>query len=262
MLRLTLSILLWFALALPASAIFHLRQAQPEGQAPAATTTRPAPGVRERVQERREGTQERAQQQRQETRQQAQEQREGVRREFQERLEQLRTERAQRVEAERAQLRERLQRVRDQKKREAVERIDRRLAELNERMLDHFKEVLTRLEGVLERIRTRAARAQERGLDASSVNTAITQAEEKIASARSAIEAQAAKTYAITVNTEGTLRRDVGQTRQALHNDLKVARESVFVARDAVHRAAVTLAQIPRVDEPEPAPAPTATTTP
>ena len=50
---------------------------------------------------------------------------------------------------------------------------------------------------------------------------------------------------------ETTLRSDVGKTRQALREDFVVVRDKVKAVRAAVRKAAVTLAQIPWVDEVE-----------
>ena len=102
----------------------------------------------------------------------------------------------------------------------------------------------------MERIDARVAKAEERGLDVSAVKTAEEAAKRAIASAREAVRAQAGKTYTAAVNTEGTLKRDVGSARQALHADLKKVEAVVKAAREAVRKAAVALAQIPRIDEP------------
>ena len=153
------------------------------------------------------------------------------------------------IQDKREALRAQLQKVKDERKREVVERIDVRLDALNDRMLDHFSNVLDRLEDVLERIASRADKAEGRGLDVSTVRTAITDALSSITSARSAVQVQAGNTCIVTVTTENNLRVDVGKARKCLHDNLTVVREAVKAAKEAVRRAATTLAQIPRVDE-------------
>ena len=153
------------------------------------------------------------------------------------------------IQDKREALRAQLQKVKDERRREVVERIDVRLDELNARMLDHFSNVLDRLEDVLERIASRADKAEGRGLDVSTVRTAITDALSSITSARSAVQVQAGNTCIVTVTTENNLRVDVGKARKCLHDNLTVVREAVKAAKEAVRRAATTLAQIPRVDE-------------
>ena len=153
------------------------------------------------------------------------------------------------IQDKREALRAQLQKVKDERRREVVERIDVRLDELNARMLDHFSNVLDGLEDVLERIASRADKAEGRGLDVSTVRTAITDALSSITSARSAVQVQAGKTCIVTVTTENNLRVDVGKARKCLHDNLTVVREAVKAAKEAVRKAATTLAQIPRVDE-------------
>jgi DNA-binding PucR family transcriptional regulator len=149
----------------------------------------------------------------------------------------------------RERLLERLQQVKDQRKQQIVLRLDERFGKLNNTLTTHFNDVLGKLEKVLERIGTRADKAQSRGLNVSAVRTAIADAQKAIADAKTAVSAQTAKTYPITITTENKLREDVKKVRQSLFNDLRAARAAVVAARDAVHKAAVTLAQIPRVDE-------------
>ena len=173
-----------------------------------------------------------------------------------------------RIEAKRAELKVRLQRIKDERKKQVVERIDKNLDAINKRMTDHFVNALGKLEDILVRIGERTDRAQDQGIDVASVNTAIIAAQEVIKVARAAVEAQAAKTYTIVVNTETGLKSDVGKVRQALHADLRVVFEAVKKARDAVHEAARAFAKVHGRDLPTPtlsptvSPSPTPTPTP
>lgn len=209
--------------------------------------------LRQTAQEQRQDVRQAVQDKRQELQQTAREKRDAFKAEVKTKREELQT----RVKAEREQLKEKLKTIRDEKKKAAVERIDAEIARLNERMGKHFIAVLDQLGNLLGRVGTRADKAEIRGLDVSAVRTAIAAAVTAIENARTAVSAQAGKTYAVTISTEANLKPDVGKARQALQADLKGVREVIRLAHDAVRTAATTLAQISRVDEPAPAPAAT-----
>jgi hypothetical protein len=162
-----------------------------------------------------------------------------------------------RIEAKRTELQAKLQGIRDERKKAAVERIQASANKLNERMTDHFTNVLDQIDEMLHRVESRASKAEANSLDISAVTVEIANAQGAITDTREAVEAQAGKVYAVLITgSETTLRSDAGATRQALHADLTAVRDMVKAARDATRKAAVALAQIPRVDEVE------ATTTP
>ena len=142
-----------------------------------------------------------------------------------------------------------MQAVKDERKKQLVEKISNQLKELNERMMNHFSNVLEKLEKILAKIGSRADKAVANGVDVSAVRTAITAAEQVIAASREAIKVQLAKVYVPTVSTEDNLRVDVGGARQALHADLVRVRDTVVAAREAVRKVHAILAQIPKVDE-------------
>ena len=171
------------------------------------------------------------------------------REEFKQTLETKRAEVKSQVETKKTQLKEQLKKVKDERKQKAVEKINEQLQALNERRMKHFTEVLEKIEKVLVKIISRADKAEDRGLDVSAVRTALDSANAAIATSRSAIEAQSTKVYTITVNTEETLRMDVGKVRQQLEKDIASVRETVKSAHEEAKKAAVTLAQIPKVNE-------------
>lgn len=155
------------------------------------------------------------------------------------------------IEERKTALKEQLTKVKDERKKQTVLDINTRLEELNTRKLDHFSKSLDKLGEASEKITSRADKAEGRGLNVATVRVAITDALKAIEVSRLAIQAQAGKTYTITVTTENNLRADVSKVRKALHDDLSSVRETVKTAREAVRKAATTLAQIPRVDEDE-----------
>lgn len=174
------------------------------------------------------------------------------REEFRTQIEAKRQEMKAKTAKNREELKNRLKTIKDERKKQAVERIDQALNNLNEQRTQHFTNVLEKLDQIVERIISRADKVETRGLNVSAAQAEITNAKNAIASAREAIKTQTDKTYALAITTEENLKRDLGKARQALHADLIKTQEAVGGARDAVHKAATTLAQIPRVDEESP----------
>jgi len=153
------------------------------------------------------------------------------------------------IEARREELKQKLATIRDERKKQTTERIGAELQKLNERITAHFSNVLEKIENALERVNSRADKAEANNRDVRAVRTAISEAETAITDARTAASAQAGKVYTLEVTTEDALRVDVGRARQTLHTDLSAVREKVKAAHEAVRKAAVSLAQIPKVDE-------------
>ncbi len=182
--------------------------------------------------------------------------------EFKEKIENKREEVKNKIQAEREELKQNLQKIKDERKKEIVVRIADNINALNERILKHFSDVLAHLESVLGKIASRADKAAANGRDITAVQAAINDANKAITASRAAIEAQAAKTYEITVNAEDALKQDVGKARRLLHSDLVAVRETVFAAREAVKKAAQALYQISGIDSLELPEEPAATSTP
>ena len=156
------------------------------------------------------------------------------------------------IEAKKAELQAKLQGIRDERKKQTVERIFTKVNALNERVTNHFTNVLNQIDEMLNRVNSRAGKGEINGLNVSAAKIEITNAQNAITAARDAVKTQAGKVYSVqTTGNETTLKSDVGNTRHALHEDLVAAREKVKAARDAVRKAAVALAQIPRVNEVE-----------
>lgn len=170
--------------------------------------------------------------------------------EFQNQIQERRELLKQQIAEYKNQLRERLQNIQNENKRKIVENIYERINGLNEIITNHYLNVLNHLEDILERIASRAAKAETNGLDTTKVKEAITKAQEKIDKAREEVKKQAEKIYEPpTITTEQNLKLEVGQLRQQLHTDLKAVEKVVKEARTAVKEAAITLAQIPKVDQ-------------
>ena len=169
--------------------------------------------------------------------------------EFKQAVEAKRLEAKQRIETKRQELKQNLTKIKDERKKQAAEKIYNNLNELNERMMKHFVGVLDHLENVLGKIKDRTAKAEANNKDVSAVKIAISSAEQIIANSRTVVETQSKKAYDFTFNSEETLRLNAGKAKQTLHTDIEAIKNMVFDAREAVRKAAVALAQIPRVDE-------------
>lgn len=154
------------------------------------------------------------------------------------------------LERERERLRQRLNKITDERKRHITEKVVERINELNKNITNHYFAILVHLETILERIESRATKVALRGINVSEVEEAIKKAQEKIEIAREAVKEQAGKVYSLPqIDNEAALRIKVGELRQNFHQDVTKVKKLVFEAREAVRNAAVTLAQIPRVDE-------------
>ncbi len=163
---------------------------------------------------------------------------------FREEFEAKRAELKSRIEAEQASLKSRLAALKDQRKQQVVERIGSQVNDLNERTLRHLTDALGKLEKVLDRIEARTTKNEQGGMNVSAVRTAMVAAQAAIDAARVAITTQSGKVYSITVSGSDSLRADVGAVRRELHADLTKVRDAVKAARDAVHQAATTLAEL------------------
>ncbi len=153
------------------------------------------------------------------------------------------------IEAKRADLQKKIQAIKDAKKQAALQRIQNEIDRINKSRTDHYTAVTDQIEKVLNRITSRTDKAAAKGLDVSSVRTAIDAAKTAIAAARAAIATQAAKTYTLTITTQVKLRADVKATRDQIHSDLMKVQNLVKAARQAVQNAATMLAQLHGVDD-------------
>ncbi len=178
---------------------------------------------------------------------------------FKQRVEVARDEFKQKRKTQKEELKARLEKVKDERKKQTVERLDNRFTEINTKQTNHLLNTLTRLEELLGKVSSRADKAESNGQDVSAVRTAIEKAKIAIASARTALEAQLAKTYPIQgvdspeeQFTEARLKSVVAMAREALNKDLKAAKEVVRTAHKAIVEATKSLRGVPKVDE-EPA---------
>lgn len=169
--------------------------------------------------------------------------------EFAEMMSEQREKTKKRIEEKQRTLREKLQSIKEERKRTIVENIDKRLDALNEQKTSHYAKALDQMDVVLEKIEERVQRAGAQVKDVAPAVAAITNAKNKIAAARSAVVVQVGKAYVISITTDAKLKDDVTKTRDVLKADLANVFTSVKDARDAVHAAAVALAQAVKTEK-------------
>lgn len=153
------------------------------------------------------------------------------------------------MEQHREEFKNKLEGFKDERKKEIAQRVDDNLDKMNKNRTDHFSLVVDKLEKILANIELRVDKVQSASLDVTSVRANIIEAENAIASARTAIEKQAGNIYVVALTTENNLGQDLKTAREKLFNDLNVLREMIIKVRNAVHKSATTLAQIKGIDK-------------
>ncbi len=170
--------------------------------------------------------------------------------EFREALEEKKTELRERLEQKKIEIRERVQAfIADEQKQVIVERVYDQVNALNERLTGHYTEILDKLDAVLSGVLSRAGKAEAVGRDLSAVRSAVAEAQNMLVAARALVAEQAQKSYSFEISSEETLRSDVGEARNLLREDLESVKEKIREVHSAIREAAVSLAQVPNVDD-------------
>lgn len=177
---------------------------------------------------------------------------EKIREEKNKKIEEIRADSKKSVLEKREALKTGLKKVKDQKKVQIVQKTDGKLEEINNNRTDHLSDVLNQLEKNLAKINARISAAEAKGVDISSAKSASDDAAKAIISARTAVEAQAAKVYKMTITDENKLKVDVGNTVQKLQDDLKQVRIIVQSAHDSVKKTAAALAKATGFEDKKP----------
>jgi len=153
------------------------------------------------------------------------------------------------VELKKKNFKDSLTKIKDEQKRTRTENIVTNLEELNTKLTGQLSDKIDQIETVLLSIKSRMTKAEEKGLDVTSVKAQITLAEKAIADARDAIKVQAAKSYTTTITDEAKLKEEMQALRDTFKVDITLVREKVVGAHQAVRVTATTLAQIPKIDD-------------
>lgn len=137
---------------------------------------------------------------------------------------------------------QKLNTIRDAKKKERAERLNTNLNEVNKKRTEALMKFLDRVSEIFTKVQNRAANAKAAGKDTSKVDAAIAKAQADIATAKSAILAQAAKQYTATITSENALRNDMGTAMKQLQSDLGKVKDVVTQAHKSVSEAVKALA--------------------
>lgn len=125
-----------------------------------------------------------------------------------------------------AALKAKLEKFKDKKKAEVVERANTNLNQINENQTSQMLKHLDKMSALLSKLESKVG-----------ASGAYSDAKTSIASASSAVKAQAEKDYTITVTSEGKVKTDAQTVRKQLHSDLKNVRAQVIAAKQAVANA-------------------------
>lgn len=140
------------------------------------------------------------------------------------------------IELKRAELKGDLNKIKDERKKEVVENTASRITDRNTRWVSHWNEVLTRLSSILEKIEGEAA-----GLNDTSLNDAISKAKSSYSSSQMKVEAQAAKVYSPTIDTESNLGSNMRSLISTFQSDVKSVITSLNETRRLIKDAAAKL---------------------
>ncbi len=155
----------------------------------------------------------------------------------------VRAEVTERVQERKQEFEGRIQTIEDENKREIAKRVHERLFDIQKRSINHFNEVLEKLDTIVTNIATRAEKAEASGTDIESVKRAVSNAESKIEQARESVKNAFREEYSIEGSGVEALRAEFQAARNELKNDLENARNTVRNAHEATRSAAEELTQ-------------------
>lgn len=147
-------------------------------------------------------------------------------------------ERKDKVASRAAAVKEKIQAFKDKRKAQATERINENLDKVNQQKTSALLRHLERMSALIIKLENVVSKQPEK--DTSAAKASITTAKAQIESAKSVVNAQAAKSYSINVTTESKVKDDAKVARDSLHSDLKTAHTAVVDARKSVENAIST----------------------
>lgn len=148
------------------------------------------------------------------------------------------------MKTKREEFKEHLQTIRDTAKRRLVERIDTRMGSVNQRATNRFSAVLDKLQSILNRFVGKAEEAKLKGIDTTTINSAIESAQGSIDNAKAVVASQAANLYVIEIASESALKVNVGSVVSELKNDLRDVHKLVVDAKQAVQKVVMEFAKL------------------
>ena len=148
--------------------------------------------------------------------------------------------------------------LKDSKKKSIAASLDIKIGELNKKRTTTMLAFLSKMQEVLDKIITRSSIAAKAGKDTSTLDSSVTVAQAAVASALTAVNTQAGKTYVASVTNDATLKNDMETTMKSLKADLDIVNGLIETAKKSVYNAYMELAKVME----EPVTSPTVTTTP
>jgi hypothetical protein len=147
----------------------------------------------------------------------------------------------------------RLQGIKDEKKKEVVQNADTKISDINTKRTQQATENLNKMDQVVARLTEKIAGLKAEGKDTSAAESALANAQAKLASAKSGVSGQAAKEYVIGVTSENKLKTDVGRSIQALQKDFQGVYDGMKAARESITDVVKQVALIasPTTETPE-----------
>jgi len=143
-------------------------------------------------------------------------------------LKEIREEARVAIQAKKEEFKAKLQVIKDQKKRALAERINTKILEANKKQTEKFTDALNRLQGFLDKI-SKSAANQTVASDIAATQTAID-------IVKTAVEAQAEKTYTMTITDDSALKLNVGVSVSQLRQDLMAIYKLVIDVKQAVQK--------------------------
>ena len=161
--------------------------------------------------------------------------------------EELKTRREEAVEKfkeEREAFKEKVSQIRDTKKKAVVTKIDLKIAEINKKRTEQMTERLTKMSEILDKVGVRASESSTTGKDLTTVDAFVSAARIKVASAQTAVSAQARKVYVADIASEDIIGVAMSTALTSLQTDLTAVHEVVKSAQLAVQSSVKELGKI------------------
>jgi uncharacterized coiled-coil DUF342 family protein len=144
-----------------------------------------------------------------------------------------RKEAVEKFKVKREEFKEKIKGIRDKRKQVIVQRVDNKISNLNKLHTERFNNILERLSNVFDKIQARIDSLSAKGKDVSSVTSLIEIARNKISTAQTAVNEQAARDYIIELGDEEKLGEVVSTAHIEFKEDIKSVRDTVKDARKA-----------------------------
>lgn len=174
-----------------------------------------------------------------------------ARSEFVNEVKTIRQETLRKAEEVKAQFREGLNKIKNEAKKNSTEKIINSINELNIRLTKQLSDKINQIENVIVGIESRIIKGEEKGLDLVKVKDLLTKSKGEISKSKDAILLQSQKIYTVTITDESTLKTKTQETRNLFKSEIKIARDSVVKAHEAVRDAAILLGEISDIDDEE-----------